>query len=172
MLVQTGFLATRAILQQKVVALRLHILAVSLVLLTSALLLLASDQVVAGGSMVEGTVYVRNYMRDFRATGWANVTATDGVRAVRATITSDGRYRMYLGTGSWELITSVPGYETVSEVIAVPDGGTVTKNFYLEQSGVPIPEFHEYATPLITSISLLLVVLLMRRRTSLSPRLK
>jgi len=171
MLVQAGFLATRTILQQKVVALRPHILAVSLVLLTSALLLLASDQVVAGGSMVVGTVYTRNYMGDYRATGWANVTATNGDLVLRARTTSDGQYRLYLGTGSWELITDVPGYKTVSKVIAVPDGGTVSYDFYLEQSGVPIPEFHEYATPLITSMSLLLVVILMRRRTILSARL-
>ncbi len=114
--------------------------------------------------MVVGTVYVRNYMGDYRAIGWANVTATDGNMVLRARTTSDGHYQLFLSTGSWELITSMPGYKTVSKVIAVPDGGTVTYDFYLEESGIPIPEFHEYAAPMMTSISLLLAVLLLRRR--------
>ncbi|MEM2943112.1 MAG: carboxypeptidase-like regulatory domain-containing protein [Candidatus Bathyarchaeia archaeon] len=132
---------------------------------------MSPGQVVAGGSMVVGTVYARNYMGDYRALGWANVTATDGHIVLRARTTSDGRYQLFLSTGSWELITSMPGYKPVSKVIAVPDGGTVTYDFYLEESGVPIPEFHEYAAPFITSICLLLAVLVLRRRSLSTQRL-
>ncbi|MEM3004502.1 MAG: hypothetical protein QXK96_04315 [Candidatus Bathyarchaeia archaeon] len=41
---------------------RLHVLVASFTLLVSAWLLLSPGQVVAGGSMVVGTVYARNYM--------------------------------------------------------------------------------------------------------------
>jgi hypothetical protein len=167
---QTHFLVTITTHQRKVTGLRLHVLALGLTLLVSALLLSSSGQVAAGGSKVVGTVYAKNYMGDYRATGWANVTATDGNMVLRAWTTSDGRYQLFLGTGSWELIVSLSGYKTVSKVIAVPDGGTVTYDFYLEESGIPIPEFHEYAAPIITSISLILTILLLRRRTS-TPRL-
>lgn len=150
---------------------RIPILAVSLVVLTSALLVLTIDEAVAGGSTVEGTVYVRNYMGDYRAAGWVTVTATNGVTTVTARTPADGRYRFPLATGNWEITANLQGYKTVTETLAMPDGGHITHDFYLEQSGVPIPEFHEYATPLITSMSLLLVVILMRRRTILSARL-
>jgi hypothetical protein len=137
-----------------------------LFILLSSLTLVGSSEAAAGGS-VAGTIYVRNYLGDYRAAGWANVTATDGVSVIRAHSESDGRYFMFLPTGNWRVTASMPGYDEVTKVVAVSDGSATSYDFYLQQSGVPIPEFHEYATMFITSISLVLVIVLMRRKRSL-----
>jgi hypothetical protein len=133
------------------------------------LLVLGIDQVAAGGGLVGGTVYVKNYMGDYRAAGWANVTATNGISApLRATMRSDGKYQVYLLEGTWTLTCSLPGYKTVTKAIAVSDGSTnLGIDFQLEESGAPIPEFSQYATPLVTALSLLLVIALLRKRISL-----
>jgi len=126
----------------------------------------------AAGGSVAGTVYTRNYLADYRVTAWANVTATNGVSVVRASTGSDGRYLLFLPTaGNWRITASVPGYDEVTASIAISEGSGASYDFYLQQSGVPIPEFHEYATMFITSISLVLVIVLMRRKRSLPLRL-
>jgi hypothetical protein len=58
----------------------------------------------------------------------------------------------------------MPGYIDQTREVSVSEGGAVTLNFYMEQEGVPIPEFHEYATMLMMAISLLLVIFIMRKR--------
>ncbi|MCK5627472.1 hypothetical protein KAI23_05840, partial [Candidatus Bathyarchaeota archaeon] len=60
----------------------------------------------------------------------------------------------------------MPGYVDQAYEVSVSEGGSATINFYMEQSGVPIPEFHEYATMLMTAVSLLLVIFVMRKRNT------
>lgn len=140
------------------------------VLLCSVVLM--SNAAAAAGGSVQGTVYTRNYMSDYKTTSWANITATNGVIVTRARTDADGRYYMFLPTaGTWRVTANVPGYQEVTLVISVSDGSTAPGDFYLQESGIPIPEFHEYATMFITSISLLLMIILMRRRTVLPQQL-
>jgi len=127
-----------------------------------------------GGGRIQGTVYVRNYMGDYRQLGSANITVTGGSISVppQAVFTAGGFYHVDVPPGNYVITANVPGYKPQSFTISVSDGSSTTVDFRLEESGVPIPEFQEYSTLFITSISLLLVVILMRRRTVLSPRLR
>ena len=71
---------------------------------------------------------------------------------------------MFVPPGNYLVTAQMPGYIDQSTEVSVSEGGAVTHNFYLEQSGIPIPEFHEYATMLMTAVSLLLVIFIMRKR--------
>jgi hypothetical protein len=137
----------------------------ALLVLSCLLIAFGLNQVVAGaGGMVQGIVRTRNAMGDYRTVGWANVTATDGLSVRRAIFSSDGGYYVYLSpAGMWTFTVNSPGCKTLTAVIAVSDGSTTKYDFNLEQSGVPIPEFPQYVTPLVTALSLLLVIALLRK---------
>ena len=75
---------------------------------------------------------------------------------------------MFVPPGNYLVTAQMPGYIDQAREVSVSEGGSATINFYMEQSGIPIPEFHEYATMLMTAVSLLLVVLIMRKRNATS----
>ncbi len=137
-----------------------------LLLLSGLSLLLGLDQAIAGGGTVEGFVYARNYLGDYRQTGWANITATGGALVYTAQFNAGGHYFMILPAGTYTITASLPGYDVVTKTVSVSDGSATRLDFRLEQSGVPIPEFHQYATPLVVAVSLLLVMISVRKRTS------
>lgn len=136
-----------------------------LFLLSCTVLAATFEQASAGGS-IQGTVYARNYMGDYRQTGWANITAAGASRVYAAQFNQGGYYTIFLPTGDYVVTCSLPGYEVVTRQVSVSDGSATSMNFYMEQSGVPIPEFHEYLTPIMASMALLMVLVLQRKRAS------
>ena len=135
-----------------------------LFLLSCTVLAATFEQASAGGS-IQGTVYTRNYMGDYRQTSWANITAV-GASSVYKPRTSGSYYTFFLPTGDYVLTCSLDGYDLVTRQVSVSDGSATPLNFYMEQSGVPIPEFHEYLTPIVASMALLMVLVLQRKRAS------
>lgn len=135
-----------------------------LFLLSFTVLAVNFEQASAGGS-IQGVVSTRNYMGDYRKTGWANITAV-GASSVYKPRTSGSYYTFFLPTGDYMLTCRLDGYDVVTRQVSVSDGSATTLNFILEQSGVPIPEFHEYLTPIVASMALLMVLVLQRKRAS------
>jgi hypothetical protein len=135
----------------------------------SCVFLLGSDKVAAQGTGIQGGVYGKDYMGQYHQIGWANITVKGGNISVspQAVFNAGGGYYVFVPPGSYMVTASVPGYKTQSVPVSVTWGSSTSVNFYLEQSGVPIPEFHEYATPLIASLSALLVMGLLRKRIAL-----
>jgi hypothetical protein len=166
--VDNFFREAEQILQYKVSALRLSIL-ISLVLVFSfSVLALSMNEALAvgGAAGIGGKVYTRNHMGDYRETGWANITAAGEHGVFEGQFNMGGNYYMFVPPGNYLLTAQMPGYIDQAREVTVSEGGSVSINFYMEQSGVPIPEFHEYATMLMTAVSLLLVIFIMRKRNT------
>jgi hypothetical protein len=95
--------------------------------------------------LIGGQVFTRNFMQDFRNASWITMTVgeTQQTQSVE-----DGWYSLYLPTPGTTLLTAelVPGtdvgYIGQSKEISTVWGATNTgNNFWLEESGIPIPEF-------------------------------
>jgi hypothetical protein len=150
--------------------LRIQILIALIVVFSFSMVAVSLNEVLAvgGAAGIGGKVYTRNYMGDYRETGWANITAQGQYGVFQAQFNQGGNYYMFVPPGSYLVTAQMPGYIDQSYDVTVSEGGSVTLNFYMEQEGEPIPEFHEYATMLMTAISLLLVVFIMRKRNTAS----
>jgi hypothetical protein len=146
--------------------LRISILIALTLIFSFSMLALSANETFAygGAAAIGGKVYTRNYMGDYRETGWANITASGQHGVFQAQFNQGGNYYMFVPPGNYLVTAQMPGYIEQSMEVSVSEGGSVTHNFYMEQSGEPIPEFHEYATMLMTAISLLLVIFIMRKR--------
>lgn len=101
---------------------------------------------------VHGTVAFYNIRRDLRSVSWASVTYQDNYTHI--SYTWDGLYETYLPHGVYSIIVDHPGLTSQSSTIMVPDGGLATYNFYLVQSGIPIPEFNITQFPFLTIIGI------------------
>ena len=91
---------------------------------------------------ISGTAYVRNWMGDFRAGSWQDVTAQGATSTTRAWGPIDGFYYTYIKPDTYTVGASGPGLKSGSRTVVTTWGGVAGgQDFYLEQSGVPIPEF-------------------------------
>ncbi|MGQ9542549.1 MAG: carboxypeptidase regulatory-like domain-containing protein [Candidatus Bathyarchaeia archaeon] len=121
---------------------------------------------VAASGAIQGTVYTRNYLGDYRATGWANITVTGGPSIYKAQSHMDGSYQIFLPAGTYTITVELPGYKPATKTVSVSEGSFTSLNFYLEESGIPIPEFTDYARPIFISMILLLLVAVRRNIAS------
>lgn len=166
--VDTFFKQAKQILEYKVSVLRISIIIALILAFSFSVLALSTDETLAvgGAAAIGGKVYTRNHMGDYRETGWANITAAGEHGRFEGEFNMGGNYYMFVPPGNYLVTAQMPGYIDQAYEVTVSEGGSVSLNFYMEQSGVPIPEFHEYATMLMTAVSLLLVIFVMRKRNT------
>jgi len=120
--------------------------------------------------LVGGTVVGYTYCDDWRSAAWTTVqfTAADGT--VFSHYTFDGWFAAWLGTGQYTaaVIFWTPakgeGYKVQTMPYFVSDGSLGAFNVYLEQSGVPIPEFPVAAVVLASALAASLFVLRRRKK--------
>ena len=123
---------------------------------------------------ISGFAYTRNYMGDFRAGSWLTNTL-EGASASYRTYTYDGVYWQYVQPETYlNSMALVPpgtgaGYAEQSKTVVSTWGGqTDGQDFYLEESGIAIPEFP--AVGMIAAISAIgTAILLLRRKTQSLP---
>ena len=164
--VDNFFRYAKQILEYKVIVLRISILIALTLIFSFSILALSTNETFAygGAAGIGGKVYTRNYMGDYRETGWANITAEGENGVFQGQFNMGGNYYMFVPPGNYLVTAQMPGYIDQAYEVSVSEGGSATLNFYMEQSGIPIPEFHEYATMLMIAISFLLVIFIMRKR--------
>jgi hypothetical protein len=117
-----------------------------------------------------GQVIGYTYCNDWRSTSWTTVqfTAADG--KVYNYYTMDGRYDAWLPSGTYSMAVvfwspaKQEGYKVFTSPLHISDGADVAMNVYLEQSGVPIPEFPVAAIVLASALAASLFILRRRRR--------
>lgn len=140
-------------------------------LLIIALVLLGSRIVAAqpqpqqyygGGGMITGTVLGFDMYDQLQPIEWATIYASDGQRTFVAYSGNGGSYEMFVPVGTYNVTVTIPGYKPYSMSVAVSDGGTSNINFYLEESGVPIPEFQPSEFALMVFVALASVLLAKR----------
>lgn len=95
---------------------------------------------------------------------WVSVTATSADYNFVAYTGANGTYEMFLPAGTYNLSVSAPGYKPYSGSISVSDGSSSAINVYLEQSGVPVPEFPAQAVSIVV-VAALAAALLSKRAT-------
>jgi hypothetical protein len=116
--------------------------------------------------MVTGTVTFRNMHGDLRSASWASILL-QGEK--KYTLYSwDGFYEGYLPRGVYAVTVQEPGLSSQNASIIVPDGGSVASSFYLNPSGIPIPEYSDYAILVLlttgASTSLMVAALSRKRK--------
>jgi hypothetical protein len=110
--------------------------------------------------------YTRNYMGDFRAGSWQTVTSQGAAASIKAWGPYDGVWYTYVQPDTYTVTAEGPGYVSASRTVVSTWGGVSGgQDFYLEESGIPIPEFP--AAGLLALVSALAASLyLLRRRTT------
>lgn len=115
-------------------------------------------------SLLTGTVAAYNMHGDLRSVSWAKVTMQG--KDDHTTYSWDGFYEAYLPHGVYTVTVEGPGLTSQSLTVTIPDGGVTTLNFYLSQSGIPIPEYPAQTLPVVVTTGFLincLLVILNRR---------
>jgi len=110
------------------------------------------------------------YCDDWRSTSWTTVqfTAADG--KIFNFYTFDGTYQAWLNAGTYTMATifwspaKQEGYKVFTTPFAVSDGAATQYNVFLEQSGVPIPEFPVAAIVLASALAASLFILRRKKK--------
>jgi hypothetical protein len=118
------------------------------------------------GGVLFGYVYGFTMYDQLIPLEWVTVTATGGGYHFATSTGTGGNFEMFLPVGAYNVSISQPGYKPYSSTVAISDGSSSTVNFYLEESGVPIPEFPASTVSMIVVI-VLAVTLLTRKATKL-----
>ncbi len=124
------------------------------------------------GASVSGFVWTKNWMRDYRAASWIKVSATSGSGS-KSTESRDGPYSISgLKPDTWAVTAELTppggdaGYVSSSMSVTTTWGGTSSVGaFYLEESGIPIPEFPMAILALISALAASLFLIRWRRET-------
>ncbi|MBS7622688.1 carboxypeptidase regulatory-like domain-containing protein [Candidatus Bathyarchaeota archaeon] len=117
-------------------------------------------------ALVGGDVLTRNWLGDYRAASWLETTVIGDVGSYSATGPVDGEYWVYLSGGDYEVTVELKppggggGYVRASRQVAVAWASRSTGlNFYLEESGIPVPEFHDWSAVFSLLVALLASIL-------------
>ncbi len=95
----------------------------------------------AGGGLLTGSVLGFNMWDQLIPIPWAPITASNGQMSFSTSTGGGGYYEMFVPVGRYNVTVATPGYTAQSILVSVPNGSTSNINFYLYQSGVPVPEF-------------------------------
>jgi len=121
--------------------------------------------------LAQGTVYTYTHCGDWRTTSWITVLAVAADGKTYPWYTFDGMYQMWLtpGTYALQVIEWSPAKAEGHMIAKVPsltvtEGTALSMDFYLEQSGVPIPEFTTAALVLASALAASLFILRRRRK--------
>jgi len=121
--------------------------------------------------LLSGNVYTYTHCGDWRTTGWILVLVVAADGKTYPCYTFDGLYELWLTPGTYaiHIIEWTPAKMEGHKVATVPampvsEGSQLSMNFYLEQSGVPIPEFTTAALVPATAIAASLFILRRKRK--------
>jgi len=121
--------------------------------------------------LVQGNVYAYTHCGDWRTASWVTILALGADGKEYRWYSFDGIYEMWMTPGTYTLHV-IPWTPTIQEGhkvatlpgFAVSEGSVLAMNFYLEQSGVPIPEFPVTAIVLASALAASLFILRRRRK--------
>lgn len=124
------------------------------------------------GAAISGNVWTKNYMNDYRAGSWIKISASSG-SGDKSTESRDGAYSISgLKPDTWTVTSELtpPGGDAgyVGESMSVTTtwgAGAGGNTFYMEESGVPIPEFPTAILGLISALAASLFLIRWRRQT-------
>jgi len=123
---------------------------------------------------IGGTVWQRNYMGDFRTASWYTVELSGSPASTTAT--RDGGYHFWAPAGTYTLKVYLAAPDPTDAVVVqertvvVTWGATASgQDFYLEEGGVPIPEFPAAGVLMLISALAASLYLLRWRKQAIVP---
>jgi len=123
---------------------------------------------------IDGVIYQRNYMGDYRTASWYTVELSGSPAAT--TSTKDGYYSFWAPAGTYTLKVYLAAPDeteavvTQERTVVVTWGASATnQNFYLEEGGVPIPEFPAAGVLMLISALAASLYLLRWRKQAIVP---
>jgi hypothetical protein len=116
--------------------------------------------------LLSGNALAFTWSTEFRPVSWATVTLSGVPGGTFTAYSTDGLYEFYTGPSDTAMLTiTIPGHESQSASVSISDGMSSTgQNFYLEQSGIPVPEFSGIAVVVFSALAASLYLLRRRRR--------
>jgi len=116
--------------------------------------------------LISGNALAFTWSSEFRPVSWATVTLSGVPGGTYVGYSWDGTYEFYSAPSDTAMLAiAIPGMETQSTSVAITDGmGTTGQNFYLEMSGIPVPEFSGIAVVALSALAASLYLLRRRRR--------
>ncbi len=121
-------------------------------------------------SRLVGTVYTRNLQGDFLAGSWQTTTVQGANTTVKAWGPVDGTYYTYVRPDTYSVTTQGAGYKTAARSVVATWGGVAGgQDFYLDESGVPVPEFPTTGLLALVSVLAASMYLLRWRRHKAMP---
>ena len=123
---------------------------------------------------IYGTVYQRNYMGDFRTASWYTVELSGSPAA--STATKDGGFFFYAPADTYTLKVYLAAPDATEAVVLQERTVVVTwgasaggQDFYMEEGGVPIPEFPAAGVLMLISALAASLYLLRWRKQAIVP---
>jgi hypothetical protein len=120
--------------------------------------------------LAQGWAYSYTWCDDWRTTSWVMVQFS-GAPGLLTYYTFDGHYEAYLPAGTWKMDVipwlagaKGPGYGAQSFTLAISDGQVGGYNVYLEETGVPVPEFPTAIVVLASALAAALSILRRRKK--------
>ncbi len=111
-----------------------------------------------GGQIAGHVIGVHGYPFD-----WALVNASDGQHAFTTFSGMSGFYLMWVPPGAYNVSVHVLGYWADSATVNVTQDSTVTVDFHLQQSSLPVPEIRQGAVSIVMVLTIALALAVGRR---------
>ena len=126
---------------------------------------LAGANAQLGGGVIRGRIWGYTWLDEAVPLVWAKVSAyMDGQLVGEVSTGSSGSYVMYLPRGNINVTVDYPGFLVQSKIVSISEGGTMSMDWYLEKSGLPIPELSLYNLLPVVALLIAFCQLLVRRK--------
>ena len=113
---------------------------------------MAQSPAQVGGGYIQGYVYGFDMYNELIPLEWVQVSASNANYHFSTSTGGDGGYLLYLPVGAYNVTVYAPGFTSSSQTAAVPNGGGSQVSFYLQESGVPVPEFPSGVFPMLLAL--------------------
>jgi len=114
--------------------------------------------------LLSGSIVGFTWSGEFRTVSWASVSLVGADGFTYNSYSQDGYYAMYLNPGTYKMTIAMPGYTSLTLPMSIATGQTsFAGNLFLQESGIPIPEFSGIAVVAFSALAASLYLLRRRR---------
>ncbi|MBS7650377.1 MAG: carboxypeptidase-like regulatory domain-containing protein [Candidatus Bathyarchaeia archaeon] len=116
-------------------------------------------------ALIDGYVWVRNWIGDYRVASWLQIRTLEPAGTIYTSKSIDGYYGIRVPSGDYKIAVELTppggdaGYFRGVRSVSASWGSSVNgQDFYLDESGIAIPEFSAMNLLLILTVALTLII--------------